>query len=82
MLAGSLFATHSFTNYIVKVTEDVLSREYLNVATFDGTNEADVGVIVVPETHLPKNANIVEPDIADLVLENNPDNKKLLVSSK
>ena len=53
------------------------------MATFDGTNEADVGVIVVPETHLPKNANIVEPDIADLVLENNTDNKnKLLVSFK
>ena len=52
------------------------------MATFDGTNEADVGVIVVPETHIPKNANIVEPDIADLVLENNPDDKKLLVSSK
>ena len=61
----------------------MLSREYLNVATFDGTNEADVGVIVVPETHLPKNANVVEPEIADLVLENNPDDKKkLLVSFK
>ena len=60
----------------------MLSREYLNVANFDGTNEADVGVIVVPETHLPKKANIVEPDIADLVQENNPDDKKLLVSFK
>ena len=53
------------------------------MATFDGTNEADVGVIVVPETHLPKKATVVEPDIADLVLENNPDDKKkLLVSFK
>jgi hypothetical protein len=60
----------------------VLDREYLNVSTFDGTDEADVGVIVVPETPLPKHANIVEPDIADLVLENNPDDKKLLVSFK
>ena len=61
----------------------MLSREYLNVATFDGTNEADVGVIVVPDTHLPKNASVVEPEIADLVLENNPDDKKkLLVSFK
>ena len=60
----------------------MLDREYLNVAIFDGTDEADVGVIVVPETHLPKYASVVEPEIADLVLENNPDDKKLQVSFK
>jgi hypothetical protein len=60
----------------------VLDREYLNVAIFDGTDEADVGVIVVPETHLPKNANVVDPTMFDQVLADNPDDNELKVSFK
>ena len=73
-VVGQDIATESIT----KLTNDLLSREYLNVANFDGTNDADVGVIVIPETHIPKKPRVVEPDNAEIVIQENPNNKKYL----
>ena len=45
-----------------------LKRSFAN---FNGFNDGDVGVIVIPEEYIPKKPRIVEPDDADEVIENN-----------
>ena len=75
-VAGQDIATESIKEF----TKHLLKRDYLNVANFNGINDADVGVIVIPETHIPKKPRIVEPEIADDVVKNNPTDKKLAVS--
>ena len=73
---GQDFATESAK----ELSRNLLARDYLNLANFDGSNDADVGVIVIPEKHIPKKPKIVDPDNANVVLENNPNDKKLQVS--
>ena len=69
------------TESIKELTNDLLSREYLNVAKFDGIDDADVGVIVIPESHIPKKPRIVDPDNSHIVIDNNPANKQLQVAT-
>ena len=59
------------TDSIPKFSRYLLERDYRNVANFDGFNDGDVGVIVIPEEYIPKKPRIVEPDDADEVIENN-----------
>ena len=68
------------TESIKELTNDLLSREYLNVAKFDGIDDADVGVIVIPESHVPKKPRILDRQHSKLILDNNPDDKQLQVS--
>ena len=75
-VAGQDIATESIKEF----TKYLLKRDYLNVATFDGSNDADVGVIVIPETHIPKKPRIVEPKIEDLIIENHPGDNVLKVA--
>ena len=74
-VAGQDIATESIKEF----TKYLLKRDYLNVATFDGSNDADVGVIVIPETHIPKKPRIVEPNIEDLIIKNYPSDNILKV---
>ena len=69
------------TESIKELTNDLLTREYLNIAKFDGIDDADVGVIVIPESHIPKKPRIVDPDNSHIVLDNNPANKQLQVAT-
>ena len=69
------------TDSVKDLTDFLLKRDYPAVAEFDGVDDGDVGTITVPETYIPKKPRIVEPDIADEVIENNPEDTKLQVSS-
>ena len=59
------------TDSIPKFSRFLLERDYREVANFNGFNDGDVGVIVIPEEYIPKKPRIVEPDDADEVIENN-----------
>ena len=54
--------------------------DYPEVAASLGLNDKDIGVIVVPDTFIPKKARVVKPEIAEVVIQNNPDDTKLAVS--
>ena len=65
---------------VKELSRTLLERDYLNLANFDGSSDVDVGVIVIPEKHIPKKPRIVDPENSRVVLENNPTYKKLQVS--
>ena len=75
-VAGQDFATSS----IKEIGATLVKRDYPKVAASLGLNDKDIGVIVVPETFIPKKARIVKPEIAEEVIHNNPEDKKLQVS--
>ena len=75
-VAGQDFATSS----IKEIGATLVKRDYPKVAASLGLNDKDIGVIVVPETFIPKKARIVKPEIAEEVIHNNPEDKKLPVS--
>ena len=75
-VAGQDFATSS----IKEIGATLVKRDYPKVAASLGLNDKDIGVIVVPETFIPKKARIVKPEIAEEVIDNNPEDKKLQVS--
>ena len=68
------------TDSVKDLTDFLLKRDYLEVAEFDGVDDGDVGTITVPETYIPKKPRVVEPEIADEVIANNPEDTKLQVS--
>ena len=68
------------TDSIPKFSRLLLERDYREVANFNGFNDGDVGVIVIPEEYIPKKPRIVEPDDADVVIQNSAwlnDNEKM-----
>ena len=75
-VAGQDFATSS----IKEIGATLMKRDYPKVAASLGLNDKDIGVIVVPDTFIPKKARVVKPEIAEEVIQNNPEDTKLAVS--
>ena len=75
-VAGQDFATSS----IKEIGATLVKRDYPKVAASLGLNDKDIGVIVVPETFIPKKARVVKPEIGEEVIQNNPEDTKLAVS--
>ena len=74
--AGQDFATSS----IKEIGKTLIKRDYPKVAASLGLNDKEIGVIAVPDTFLPKKARVVKPEIAEEVIQNNPEDTKLAVS--
>ena len=68
------------TSSIKEIGKTLVKRDYPKVAASLGLNDKDIGVIVVPETFIPKKARVVKPEIAEEVIQNNPEDTKLSVS--
>ena len=75
-VAGQDYATSS----IKEIGVTLIKRDYPEVAASLGLNDQDIGVIVVPDTFIPKKARVVKPEIAEEVIQNNPEDTKLPVS--
>ena len=69
------------TSSIKKIGATLLKRDFPEVADSLGFNDKEIGVIAVPDTFIPKKARIVMPEIAEEVIQNNPEDKKLPVSN-
>ena len=68
------------TSSIKEIGVTLVKRDYPKVAASLGLNDKEIGVIVVPDTFLPKKARVVKPEIAEEVIQNNPEDTKLPVS--
>ena len=68
------------TSSIKEICETLVKRDYPKVAASLGLNDTDIGVIVVPDTFIPKKARVVKPEMAEEVIQNNPEDTKLAVS--
>ena len=68
------------TSSIKEIGKTLVKRDYPKVAASLGLNDKEIGVIVVPDTFLPKKARVVKPEIAEEVIQNNPEDTKLPVS--
>ena len=68
------------TSSIKEIGKTLVKRDYPKVAASHGLNDKEIGVIVVPDTFLPKKARVVKPEIAEEVIQNNPEDTKLPVS--
>ena len=65
------------TTSILELVELLLQRDYPNIAIFDGSKDGSVGPIFVPEGYLPKKPKVIDPDIAEEIQSQFPDDKKL-----
>ena len=70
------------TSSIKEIGKTLVKRDYPKVAASLGLNDKEIGVIVVPETFIPKKARVVKPEIAEEVIQNNPEDTKLPVSNE
>ena len=68
------------TSSIKEIGKTLVKRDYPKVAASLGLNDKEIGVIVVPDTFIPKKARVVKPEIAEEVIQNNPEDTKLPVS--
>ena len=68
------------TDSILEASDHLLHRDYPHVHSFDGQYDGTVGTIVVPEKYIPRHPRVVDPEVADVVIQNNPDDRKLRVS--
>ena len=68
------------TSSIKEIGVTLMKRDYPKVAASLGLNDKDIGVIVVPETFIPKKARVVKPEIGEEVIQNHPEDTKLPVS--
>ena len=65
---------------IKETVDDLMNRDYLKAAIFDGSNDSDVGIIVVPEDcHIPRSPTIIEPGKAHSIMKENPTDSKFKV---
>ena len=65
---------------IKETVDDLMNRDYLKAAIFDGSDDSDVGVIVVPEDcHIPRSPTIIEPGKAHSIMKENPTDTKFKV---
>ena len=65
---------------LVEVAKDVFFRDYLNVALFDGSNDAEIGYVHIPECHIPAAPRIIEPGEAKSIIDQNPPDKDFQVN--
>ena len=65
------------TSSILELVELLLQRDYPKIAIFDGSKDGTIGPIFVPEGYLPKKPKIVDPDIAEDIKSQFPDDKNL-----
>ena len=56
----------------------LLARDYPEVAAFDGSKNGMVGPIFIPEGYLPKKPKVIDPERADDIQAQYPDDKKLI----
>ena len=65
---------------IQETVDDLMNRDYPEAAIFDGSDDGDVGVIVVPEDcHIPRRPVIIEPGKAHSIMKENPTDNKFKV---
>ena len=65
---------------IKETVDDLMNRDYLKAAIFDGSDDSDVGIIVVPEDcHIPRSPTIIEPGKAHSIMKENPTDSKFKV---
>ena len=69
------------TSSIKEIGATLVKRDYPKVAASLGFNDKEIGVINVPDTFLPKKPRVVKPEIAEEVIQNNPEDTKLPVSN-
>ena len=62
---------------ILECVDLLLERDYPEIAVFDGSRNGMVGPIFIPESYLPKKPSVVDPDIAEEIKEQFPNDKKL-----
>ena len=68
------------TESIKEIVDDLMKRDYLKAAIFDGSDDSDVGIIVVPEDcHIPRSPTIIEPGKAHSIMKDNPTDSKFKV---
>ena len=68
------------TESIKEIVDDLMKRDYLKAAIFDGSDDSDVGIIVVPEDcHIPRSPTIIEPGKAHSIMKENPTDSKFKV---
>ena len=68
------------TDSLKELSKYLMTRDYENVAEFDGCDDGKVGVITIPEKYIPKKPNVVDLEKEDIVKQSFPENKKLHVS--
>jgi hypothetical protein len=62
---------------IKETVDDLMNRDYPKAAVFDGSDDSDVGVIVVPEDcHIPRRPAIIEPGKVHSIMKENPTDNK------
>ena len=68
------------TESIKEIVDDLMKRDYLKAASFDGSDDSDVRIIVVPEDcHIPRSPTIIEPGKAHSIMKDNPTDSKFKV---
>ena len=62
---------------IKETVDDLMNRDYPKAAVFDGSDDSDVGVNVVPEDcHIPRRPAIIEPGKVHSIMKENPTDNK------
>ena len=62
---------------IKETVDDLMNRDYPKAAVFDGSDDSDVGVIVVPEDgHILRRPAIIEPGKVHSIMKENPTDNK------
>ena len=65
---------------IKETVDDLMNRDFLKAAIFDGSDDGDVGNIFVPEDcHIPRRPAIIEPGKAHSIMKENPTDNKFKV---
>ena len=63
---------------ILECVDLLLERDYPEIAIFDGSKDGMVGPIFIPEGYLPKKPKVIDSETAEIVMEQYPDDKKLI----
>ena len=66
------------TSSIHKCVDLLLERDYPEIVIFDGSRDNAVGPIFIPEGYLPKKPKVVDLEMADDIMEQFPNDKKLI----
>ena len=70
------------TSSILELVELLVERDYPQVGIFDGSKDGMLGSIFIPEGYLPKKPKVVDPDVAEKIKNEFPNDKKLLGAIK
>ena len=63
---------------ILECVDLLLERDYPEIVAFDGSKNGMVGSIFIPEGYLPKKPKVIDSEKAEVVMEQNPDDKNLI----